>query len=282
MCRWLAFTGGPIDVADLVVGGTNSIVQQSLLSHEGAEPTNGDGFGVGWWAHGASAPSRYRSTEPAWNDANLAEITGELSSRMVIMHVRAAIGSPVQLTNCHPFRQGNLLFAHNGYVDGFHDVRRQLLMDLETDRFNDVHGTTDSEVLFQLALGYGLEDDPHAALERAVGHVEQVLERSGREPLLQLSICVGDGDSLHAIRYATSGTPRTLYTSRSVAEIAERYPELPAVRVLSPDSRLVVSEPLVDKPGIWDLVEPSTYLRVHGGEVEHASFEPRVTTGASA
>ena len=34
-------------------------------------------------------------------------------------HVRAAIGSPVQQTNCHPFRHGNWLFVHNGFIAEF-------------------------------------------------------------------------------------------------------------------------------------------------------------------
>ena len=48
MCRWLAYSGAPILLHDVLYEGPNSLVHQSLQSRLGAEPTNGDGFGVGW------------------------------------------------------------------------------------------------------------------------------------------------------------------------------------------------------------------------------------------
>jgi predicted glutamine amidotransferase len=44
MCRWLAYSGAPILLTDVVYEGPNSLVSQSLHSRLGAEPTNGDGF----------------------------------------------------------------------------------------------------------------------------------------------------------------------------------------------------------------------------------------------
>ena len=44
--------------------GTNSSVDQSLHSRLGAEPTNGDGFGPGWYG-APETPGVYRSVEPA-------------------------------------------------------------------------------------------------------------------------------------------------------------------------------------------------------------------------
>ncbi len=49
MCRWLAYSGSPILMKEILYGGTNSLVDQSLHSRLGAETTNGDGFGVGWY-----------------------------------------------------------------------------------------------------------------------------------------------------------------------------------------------------------------------------------------
>ena len=70
MCRWLAYSGSPIFLKEVLYGGTNSLVDQSLHSRLGAETTNGDGFGVGWYG-APDTPGVYRSTEPAWNDSNL-------------------------------------------------------------------------------------------------------------------------------------------------------------------------------------------------------------------
>src|SRR5437762_9244965 len=107
MCRWLAYSGAPIVLEEVLYGGTNSIVDQSLHSRLGAEPTNGDGFGLGWYGAGAG-PAVYRSVSPAWSDANLRELAAHVESPLFLAHVRAAIGSPVQETNCHPFRRGGL------------------------------------------------------------------------------------------------------------------------------------------------------------------------------
>src|SRR4051794_27624271 len=49
MCRWLAYSGSPILIQTALYEGPNSLVNQSLHSRLGAEPTNGDGFGVGWY-----------------------------------------------------------------------------------------------------------------------------------------------------------------------------------------------------------------------------------------
>ena len=75
------------------------------------------------WAGTATATARASTTPSrcAWGDANLRELAGHIESPLFLAHVRAAIGSPVQQTNCHPFRRGNWLFAllarHHG--DGF-------------------------------------------------------------------------------------------------------------------------------------------------------------------
>jgi glutamine amidotransferase len=49
MCRWLAYTGSPIRLEQALYSPANSLIDQSLHSRLGAEVTNGDGFGVGWY-----------------------------------------------------------------------------------------------------------------------------------------------------------------------------------------------------------------------------------------
>ena len=48
MCRWLAYSGTPIRLEELLVQRDRSLIDQSLNSRLGATTTNGDGFGVGW------------------------------------------------------------------------------------------------------------------------------------------------------------------------------------------------------------------------------------------
>ncbi len=47
MCRWMAWHGQPVLIEELLFKTHHGIVDQSLHSRMGAEPTNGDGFGVG-------------------------------------------------------------------------------------------------------------------------------------------------------------------------------------------------------------------------------------------
>ena len=167
----MAWLGQPVLIEELLFNTEHGIVDQSLHSRMGAEPTNGDGFGLGWYGAG-DGPAVYRSVSPAWSDANLRELAAHIESPLFLAHVRAAIGSPVQQTNCHPFRHGHWLFVHNGYIAGFDVARRDLMLAIDPERFADVQGSTDTEVVFHLALTLGLEHDPIEALERTVGFIE--------------------------------------------------------------------------------------------------------------
>src|SRR3954465_10447881 len=142
MCRWMAWHGQPVLIEELLFRTQHGIVDQSLHSRMGAELTNGDGVGVGWYGAG-DGPGVYHSVAPAWGDANLRELAAHVESPLFLVHVRAAIGSPVQQTNCHPFRHGRWLFVHNGYIGGFRTLRRELALAVDPDLFADIQGSTD-------------------------------------------------------------------------------------------------------------------------------------------
>jgi predicted glutamine amidotransferase len=276
MCRWMAWLGQPVLLEELLFKTKHGIVDQSLHSRMGAETTNGDGFGMGWYGTG-DGPGVYHSVSPAWGDANLRELAGHIESPLFLTHVRAAIGSPVQQTNCHPFRSGRWLFVHNGYLAEFHRLRRELMLAVDPHRFADVQGSTDTEVVFQLALTHGLEQDPLAALERTVGIIETIARRHGIEGALQASFGVSDGETLWAVRYATEGRPRSLFASADVDTLRRLHPENPRFQQMSPDDRLIVSEPFADLPGVWHEIRPSSAVTVRdGGVLEHHAFRPRV------
>src|ERR671916_1450782 len=134
MCRWLAYSGSPLLMEDLLYRPEHSLIVQSMHSTMGAETTNGDGFGVGWYGT-RETPGVFRSTEPAWNDRNLRDLSGHIRSPQMFAHIRAAIGSPVQQTNCHPFRHGRWLFMHNGFIAGWDVLRRELMLAVAPERF---------------------------------------------------------------------------------------------------------------------------------------------------
>jgi predicted glutamine amidotransferase len=276
MCRWMAWIGQPLLLKEALFDSPHGIVDQSLHARMGAEPTNGDGFGLGWYGAG-EGPGVYRSVTPAWSDPNLRELAAHVESPLFVAHVRAAIGSPVQQTNCHPFRHGRWLFVHNGYLGGFQAARRDLMLAIAPELFAGIHGSTDTEVVFGLALTHGLEDDPIAALERSVGLVEEVARRHRVADAVQGTFGVTDGETLWAVRHATTGTPRTLYVSADAASIRELYPANPRFARLADDDRLIVSEPFSDLPGVWEPIPEGTAVTIaRGGGLEQRPFRPGV------
>ena len=205
MCRWMAWHGQPLLMEELLYKTKHGLVDQSLHSKMGAETTNGDGFGLGWYAPDAETPAVFHSIEPAWNDRNLREVASHVESPLFLAHIRASTGSAVQLTNCHPFRYGTWLWLHNGLVRDFHLVKRELALAVDESLYTDMEGSTDSEMLFYLALTFGLEEDPPKAVERTVGFVEDVGHRRGVEHHIQMTIGTTDGKSLWGFRYSSDG-----------------------------------------------------------------------------
>ena len=246
MCRWLAYYGAPVLIHDALYTPNHSLIDQSLNSQLGAEPTNGDGVGIGWYSS-EPTPAVFRSIEPAWNDQNLSEITAHVRSPLFFAHIRAAIGSPVQQTNCHPYRHQRWLFMHNGCINDV-AVERDLVMAVDPSLYNEIKGSTDTEVLFYLALTLGLEDDPPEAISRAIGLVETLGRERGIEFPFQGTIATSDGESLWAFRYSTEGKSRSLFVSRDAQTLKHLYPEREILNQLSDDARLVVSEPIGDLP----------------------------------
>jgi glutamine amidotransferase len=274
MCRWLAYSGTPVLLEELLYKPTHSLIVQSLHSRLGVETTNGDGFGIGWYGE-SSTPAVFKSIEPAWNDRNLQELSGHVRSGLVFAHIRASTGTPVQQTNCHPFRHGRWLWMHNGSIARFHDVKRELLLAVDPSLFPDLEGSTDSEAFFFLALTMGLEDDPPAAVERAVELIEHVGRSNRIEHPIQMTVATTDGDRVWGFRYSSEGRSRSLYFSTLVATLRAQYPDNPVLQGLSDESRLVVSEPLGDLEGAWNEVPESSYGVVQEGQDELHPFTPR-------
>jgi glutamine amidotransferase len=273
MCRWLAYVGTPLLVEELLYKPPHSLIDQSLHAQLGAGTTNGDGVGVGWYGEGA-APGLYRSIEPAWSDRNLREVAGQIRSRLFFAHVRASTGTPVQQTNCHPFRHGRWLWMHNGSIARFHEVKRDLTLAVDPRLYADIAGSTDSEVLFYLALTFGLDKDPPAAVQRAVGLVEAVGRAHGVEHPVRLTVAASDGAQVWAFRYASGGRSASLYHSISPATLRSQYPDNPILHDLSDDSRLIVSEPFGGLAGAWKETPESSYAVVGQGHDEIMPLAP--------
>ena len=273
MCRWLAYSGSPIPLEELLVKRDRSLIDQSLHARQGATTTNGDGFGVGWYDEGET-PRVYRSTHPAWNDRNLRELAAGISSRLFLAHIRASTGTAIQETNTHPFRFGRWLWMHNGLIREFPRMRRELALAVDDSLYSSIEGTTDSETMFYLALTFGLEDDPVAAVEQMVGFVEDTGRKHGVEHPIQMTVATTDGQSVWAFRYSSEGDSRSLYFSTRMDTLKALHPEIAELAGLSDETRVIVSEPLGDLAGAWNEVPESHVGIIQPGVAELRPFAP--------
>src|SRR3546814_20256172 len=101
MCRWLAYTGAPVFLDELICKPVHSLVEQSLCATEAKSPTNGDGFGIGWYGE-RPEPGPYREILPAWNDPHLPSLPSQTRPRLFFAPVRAPPAPASFPSTCPP------------------------------------------------------------------------------------------------------------------------------------------------------------------------------------
>jgi glutamine amidotransferase len=163
---------------------------------------------------------------------------------------------------------------HNGAIRGFHGIKRELALAVDPSLFAEIEGSTDSELFFFLALSFGLEANPVAAVEQAVGLIEDVGDHAGIEHPMQMTVATTDGTSVWGFRYSSERRSRSLYFSTDVVQLRALHPDLAFLQEVDEESRLVVSEPLGDLPGVWNEVPESSYGIIQPGHDELGPFKP--------
>ncbi|HEX5150162.1 MAG TPA: class II glutamine amidotransferase [Parafilimonas sp.] len=260
MCRWLAYAGDPILMSELIIKPKDNLIQQSLHARAPRTPTNGDGFGIGWYDK-QPYPGLFRSIRPAWNDLNLLDITAHIESPLFIAHVRATSLATIQETNCHPFRYKNWLFVRNGQIAQFGLVRQTLLGKISPEYFDNILGSTDSEVMFHLALTFGLEKDVLSAITEMVYVVESAAREKGVTEALWMTLGISDGVNLWGFRYGSDGKGPSLYISPGIEELARLNPE--AKNKFGDFAACIVSELIGNYQHIWRPVHENSQVIIH-------------------
>ena len=227
MCRWIAYKGAPTYLEAMISAPAHSLIAQSLHAEESKAPTNGDGFGVGWYGE-RETPGLYREIRPAWSDENLRSICQQVQSRMFFAHVRASTGTAISRANCHPFGHGRYMFMHNGQVGSYARVKRRIEALIPDDIYTHRAGTTDSEALFLAALAHGFEKDPVSAFARTLNAVRALMSDAGVMEALRFTAALSDGEALHAFRWASDNRAPSLYyreTEGSLVIVSEPLDE---------------------------------------------------------
>jgi glutamine amidotransferase len=131
-----------------LVRAQNALMAQGMGDREGL--THGHGRGVA--EHPDGVPFVERQAWAAYHGEHFKKTAARIYSRAVIAHVRRATVAAPSLENTHPFVHGRWLFAHNGTVRNFDQVRERLLPALDDLHRSEIRGTTDSGHVFRYLL----------------------------------------------------------------------------------------------------------------------------------
>jgi glutamine amidotransferase len=253
MCRFLAYIGPNTTMEELLFNSSNSLVEQSRHAKLRFEPTNGDGFGVGWYPkHEDPEPGTFVSIEPAWSNRNLRQLASKVYTKRFFAHVRdASAGMPVSQSNCHPFQHGQYLWMHNGHLDQFELTRRSLINSLSDKAFEYIDGNTDSEHAFALFLDQiNFKNKPSPAdLENAVLNTLQKIIDLRQATLANsnanMNFAVSNGESAIFTRFASH----------------EKH-EPPSLHYLQQDNQIIISSEPLSKDLNWIAVERNHLLQL--------------------
>lgn len=260
MCRWVAYRGAPRFLEELISAPDHSLIDQSQSACEAKTATNGDGFGLAWYGE-RPHPGLYRDILPAWSDENLLSLSRQIRSRLFLAHVRASTAGRTARDNCHPFVLDRWSFMHNGQLCPFEAVERPMEARLSDRLYHHRSGTTDAELLFLLAVQFGLDRDPRAAFERAIGFVAAQAARCGADILIRFTAAFSDGDRLYAIRYATDRFAPTLYSGP--ADAGDGQPGF-----------CLVSEPFEGSPWRFSEIPPGSFVEIGRDGPSVCAFRP--------
>jgi glutamine amidotransferase len=284
MCRWLAYHGPNVRIADVLLDPEHSLIDQSKDARQSQFTVNGDGVGLGWFDGIDPEPGLYREARAAWHDENLRSLAEHVRSGCFLAHVRAATTGAVERDNAHPFRGGGWVFQHNGELGDWPILRRAVESHIDARWYGLRSGATDSEALFLLALSMGLQEDPVGALVAAVDLVRAIREAHGVERPLRVTAAVSNGTGLWCIRTAEAALAPSLFWASGDTLHVDRV-HANDVDALKLDSRatglrttralccvpmggtLVVSEPLDSDGTAWREVPPESVLSVDASGV---------------
>jgi len=276
MCRFIAYLGQPIIVDELLIKPENSLVHQSYDAEEMSEPLNGDGFGLGWYAHELSErPGLFRSITPAWNNNNLIYNSSLIQTNCLFAHIRAASEGSISESNSHPFHYEQFLMMHNGGIPQFRRIKRKLLSLLSDELFLWIQGQTDSEHVFALLMQFADEmrgggpplttEQIQVCFQKTFDTVQQLKEEAGiGKEVSTFNMMVTDGHRIVGTRFSSMPEQdyRTLYYSRGSRFETVNGESRMVNETEQARSVLIVSEKLNDHEEDWTAIPSNHFIAV--------------------
>lgn len=173
MCRLYGLQANePTKIECSLVRAQNALMAQSKRDMTGH--THGHGWGVA--SHPDGVPLVEKQAWAAYHGEHFQKIAARIYSRSVIAHVRRATVGPPGIENTHPFVHGIWLFAHNGTVPNFDQVRDRMLEETDPLHRTEIHGSTDSEHLFRFLMSLWEHNPERPLIETLRIGLEQVID----------------------------------------------------------------------------------------------------------
>lgn len=160
MCRVLSYLGTPILMEELLYFPDNSFIKQSYHPIHMSHLLNLAGFGMIAWdpnSNNPTIPYVYKTPRLPFYDENLRNLARKIKSHCLLTHIRGVSYNEDQVVssqNVHPFifKGFNISLAHNGSLADFGKMKLDLLNHISPNLIPNIHGTTDSELIYALFL----------------------------------------------------------------------------------------------------------------------------------
>jgi predicted glutamine amidotransferase len=185
MCRIFAMASEP----DLPPSIRSRLLREFFRST--AETYSG-GWGVGYFTD--EGPVAIKEPTKATDSFALPGAIRRAEPGFIMAHARNPTSGDRSVLNTHPFIKEGWLFSHNGTLGNPHGLRARLL-----ERFSDLQGFTDSEVMFH----YILQRMEQAGNSEA--GVLAAIREMGKDPddgTTSLNFAMMDGTVLYVLRKA--------------------------------------------------------------------------------
>ncbi|MCX7720028.1 MAG: class II glutamine amidotransferase [Dictyoglomus thermophilum] len=151
------------------------------------------GFGFGWYENGA--PKIKKSGEKALESDLFDKLAKEVSSQIIIAHIRDASDGAIKEENSHPFSYENFIFAHNGTLHKKDKIFDMLEYPYNKDFTSD---GIDSEIYFRfLVQNIKNEKDVILGLQKGIRKIIYLNIGSA-------NFLLSDGERLYAFKYGRS------------------------------------------------------------------------------
>ena len=176
MCRLYAMHANePTRVECGLVLSQNALMKQSKSDLTGV--MHGHGWGVADYPDGV--PKIEKTTWAAFHGEHFSKAAARVYARTAVAHVRRATVGTTSFENTHPFDHGRWIFAHNGTVPNFDEVRFLMLDHIDPLHRAEIHGETDSEHVFRYLMSLFLQHPEEGLAEALRRGLQQIVAWAG-------------------------------------------------------------------------------------------------------